>query len=293
VVVTNTLNALGGATIALFANSGVGEWKIQNCHEIREDRWDKLVEDLDEKNQRMCGIPKKPFKTFRDYIEYNWSVLMPGIFRGKTLHNISPLIDIKDYFRKDKWETFDLGNVMPSEVEPSVADVNELNMYIWTQARPKIFFDEKQSLQSLLEAYDNNKIDEYAKEHAYKLYIETRNMASQPWDSVMSTPAFILGLVENIEKAKEIVDAKPWEYWRELREKTIAKSMEVEEVIPIVKQLVEIAEEGLKKRGLGEEKYLKPLHERVEKEESPAMKNIKDFNEKGIEDYIKDRIIKI
>ncbi len=291
--VINTLNAISGITIALFANTGVGECSVQDYHEVREHRWDEAVRELPEESMKMRGIPSKPFKTLRDYFEYNFDIPFAGISREKTLHRVTSSINIGTFLREKKWNTFDVGNVCPGEVETTMRDLNELTMYIWTQCRFKIFFDEQQSLASFFDAYDSHNVDEFAQKNTTKLYVETRNMASQPWEEVMCTPAFMLGLVENISEAQKIVDSKSWEYWIELREKTIEKSLEVDEVIPFAEQLLAIAKQGLEKRGLGEEKYLEPLFTRLEKRESPAMRMRKDFQEKGIEGYIKERIIQL
>ena len=38
----------------------------------------------------------------------------------------------------------------------------------------------------------------------------------------------------------------------------------------LLRQIVDLAQDGLRERGLGEEKYLTPLYERIEKRECPA-----------------------
>lgn len=272
--VLNTFNAMGGITIALFANSGWGESRAQCCHEEREHRWSRWVDIGDPNVRRIAGIPPQPFGSFRDYLTYNWSILLPAVHRDKTLHIIDPAPTIASYLYGGKTVAFDVSAVVPSEVSPVMTDVNNCNQYIWIQARPKFFFDETRPLGELLAAYDagSDAVDEYAKQHLTKLYIETRNIACQPWNGIMAAPAFLLGLIENIEKAHAMIWQKPWEYWIALREKTICESLLVDEVIPLAEELIAIAEEGLKKRGLSEERYLDPLFERLKKRESSAMR---------------------
>ncbi|OGH69938.1 MAG: hypothetical protein A3C90_00445 [Candidatus Magasanikbacteria bacterium RIFCSPHIGHO2_02_FULL_51_14] len=291
--VINTFNAIAGVTIALFANSGVGEYQRQCCHEEREHRWNKWVGGWGPDREKIVGIPKKQFRNFRDYLEYNWTIELPSVFRGKTMHVIDPPPRVLDYLKGGSCAAFDVGNVEPSEVKPEMRDANDLNQYIWIQSRIKYFFDEKQNLRELLSAYDRDDVDKYARKHLTKLYVETRNIASQPWDAVLAAPAFLLGLIENIAEAKNVVDGKPWEYWRELREKTIKNSLEVDEVVPLAEQLVRISERGLQKRGFGEEKYLAPLFERLHKRESPAVRAIRDFEEMGVEKFIESRMIQV
>ena len=40
----------------------------------------------------------------------------------------------------------------------------------------------------------------------------------------------------------------------------------------LTKEILDLSEEGLKERGFGEEKYLKPLYERLEEGRNPAEK---------------------
>lgn len=293
--VLNTFNAMGGITIALFANSGWGESKAQCCHEEREHRWNRWVDVGDPNVRRIAGIPPKPFGSFRDYLLYNWSILLPAVHRDKTLHIIDPAPTIASYLYGGKTAAFDINAIIPSEVSPIMTDVNNCNQYIWIQARPKFFFDESQPLHDLLAAYDAgaDATDAYARQHLTKLYIETRNIACQPWSGSMAAPAFLLGLIEGIEKAQKVVARHPWQYWVDLRQKAIQKSLLVDEVIPLAKELLEISEQGLKKRALGEEQYLSPVFERLEKRESPSMRARLVAEKDGVEALIKTYIMEI
>jgi len=289
----NTMCALGGVTIALFANSSVFEHEIGEYHEEREYRWERMVKGYGDTVKRIQGIPEKPFTSFRDYLEYNWSILLPAGFRGKDLFNFKNPKTIVEYLRGGEQSAWNLTTSEPLSVVPDITDVNMFNMYLWIQARPKLYFKDSVTLKQVLEAYDTNDIDTLAKDNIANLYVENRNIAAQPWEDIMTAPAYCLGLLENIQKAKELVATKEWSYWVELRQKTTKSSMEVPEVIPFVEQVLEIAKEGLQKRGLGEEEYLEPLFKRLEKRESPAMKAIKDYNESGLESFIKSRTISL
>lgn len=289
--VLNSFNALGGVFIALFANSGVGEWKMQCCDEEREHRWNMWAKPL----PKISGIPERPFRNFRDYLTYNWTIPLPAIHRNKTLHVVEGNPSIIEYLRKRSWVTMDVGVGEPSRVSPSIEDVNLSNMYIWIQARPKFFFDESVPLRKLMRAYDAGPegVDAFAQKHLVKLYIETRDIACQPWPEIMAAPAFLLGLIENIRNVEPLVGSKPWSWWRALREQTIRKSFRVAAAHVIAKKLVDIAAEGLYMRGNGEEQYLAPLHERIAKKASPAQMARKDFQRLGIEKFFHARLIRL
>lgn len=291
--VLNTFNAIAPMTIALFANSGVGEMRIKDNHEEREWRWDKWFTNFPEA-QKISGIPKRPFNNFKEYLEYNWTILLPAVHRNKTIITIDdPIPQIIDYFQKKNWKAIDVGNTELTTVSPSMEDVNLSNMYIWIQARPKFYFDETQSFDEFMNVYHEGDLDSYARDHLTKLYIETRNIACQPWQDILAAPAFLLGLVENIHAAKRIADSQPWEYWRELRKRVYAQSLEVDEVVQYAQQLIDISEQGLKKRGRGEEKYIQVLRKRIAKRQSPAMKAIELFKEKGVDEFWKEFLIEL
>ena len=109
----------------------------------------------------------------------------------------------------------------------------------------------------------------------------------------MAAPALVLGIIENVEKAEALVASKDWQYWINLRDKTLANSMEVKEVLPLVEKVLDIAKEGLQNRGQGEEKYLDAMYDRLERQESPAMSSIKEFEADGIDAFVKKHTIKI
>ncbi len=288
--VINVFNALGGVFIALFANTGAGEWKLQEHHEEREWRWNQWLGTEPIENP-IAGIPPRPFASLKDYLTYNWSVPTRAVHRPGTLHSIEELPLIRDFLRKKKWKTMDLATATPSSVSPETEDVNALNMYIWIQSRLKLFFDATQPLEQLLEAYDSDSMDEYAARYLQKMYVETRNIACQPWGEIMAAPAFLLGLIENLDETENIARTKSWQDWIELREETIGQSMSVPGVSKVVSQCLDISTKGLQKRNLGEEKYLLPLYERIRKGESPAIRAQKLFQEEGVEGIIQENRI--
>ncbi len=58
-----------------------------------------------------------------------------------------------------------------------------------------------------------------------------------------------------------------------------------------VRDALRIAEEGLKNRGRGEEKFIEPIWERLERKESPGMKMRRVFETNGIERLLKELMI--
>lgn len=224
--VVNTFNALSPLFIALFANSGVGEWKIQNHLEEREWRWNEWLKDY----PKIRGIPENPFDSLEAYFEYNWSITLPAIHRHQdnTLHVIESNPKIIEYLQSNKeWLTIDVGQVTPSMIKPEIEDINQSLQYLWIQSRLKMEFDKNIMIDEILDHWKNKNLIRYMELHLNKLFIETRCIAQQPWDDVIAPSALLLGLIENIEEAIKLVEMKSWGEWRALRENALTHSMKL------------------------------------------------------------------
>ena len=64
-------------------------------------------------------------------------------------------------------------------------------------------------------------------------------------------------------------------------------------MIPLATQLLAIANKGLLARGQGEEAYLAPLFDRLERRQSPAMEAQEEFAKDGLETFIEKHIISL
>ena len=104
--------------------------------------------------------------------------------------------------------------------------------------------------------------------------LENRVNDQQPPDDIMVVSALTLGIMENLNEATALIDSYPWQYLREARLCAIRDGLMASvQGIPISEMsmnVLHIAKVGLKKRGLGEEKFLDPLWERLEEGICPA-----------------------
>lgn len=111
--------------------------------------------------------------------------------------------------------------------------------------------------------------------------IEIRHTCTQPLAEVFIPTAFYTGISENYQKAMALVN----DFWREnkitmsnseLRRKAVCQETIVsqEKVNNLIGSLVAISLEGLKKRNLGEEKYLGRLIDSENNMECPAKRQI-------------------
>ncbi len=288
----NMANALSPLFIALFANSGAGEYKIQEHHEQREHRWNLWMKG-EGRREKISGIAEHPFESFEDYFEYNWTIPLPAVHRGSTQYVIDSNPEILEYLESGKdWDALDVGPLIkPVKVRPEVQDINQSLQYIWIQARLKLEFENDFTIEEILTAWKNKKLRKFMEKYLNKLYLEARCIAQQPWEDIIAPAALILGLIENLEKADKLAKKRTWEQWRQLREQTLTASLETPGIEDDLARMLDIAEKGLKKRKFGEEKYLKCLWERLEKKQSPAIKAIKIFRSRGPEGLLKEVLI--
>lgn len=107
--------------------------------------------------------------------------------------------------------------------------------------------------------------------------LEIRSDCAQPFNDAFAPAAFNLGILYNMEKAGDFVD----EFLKEnkidltnslLREKAVKgeKIADEEAVYMLLDNMLSICEEGLLKRGKGEEKLLLPLYDRVARGSTPG-----------------------
>lgn len=116
--------------------------------------------------------------------------------------------------------------------------------------------------------------------------IEVRPAGLQPWNDMVTVPAFMMGVMENLDEIETFIKDFRWDTLRELRIQTASKGFEVDfEGKPLdqfLHQLLELIEKGLKSRGKGEEKYLGALFDRVINKKSPADYNLEYFKKGGM-----------
>lgn len=126
--------------------------------------------------------------------------------------------------------------------------------------------------------------------------IEVRPACQQPQDEPLAANALILGWVESLPRLaayfREAFANNPWDTMRAYRRAVVQDGLKAIEPAPnFLRDLVRISEEGLKQRRRGEEKFMAPLWERLERRESPGARSRKIFLREGIEGLLKQIVI--
>ena len=128
--------------------------------------------------------------------------------------------------------------------------------------------------------------------------IEYRSSCCQPFADAMSVAAFHIGLSEDVEKVIAVMKKDtvlyhhgytPGELRKLMNGRTLPEFIDRQKLIRLITAILDIADERLKKRGFGEERFLAALYERAVHLESPALRMVEGLeagNDMG--DYIRD-----
>lgn len=126
--------------------------------------------------------------------------------------------------------------------------------------------------------------------------IEVRPACQQPRDAPLAANALILGWVESLPQLaayfRGAFGDHAWQVMRTYRRAVVRDGLHAREPVEnFVRDVVRIAEEGLTKRGRGEEKFIAPMWERLERKESPGIRAKRIFQRKGIEGLLEEIVI--
>ena len=127
--------------------------------------------------------------------------------------------------------------------------------------------------------------------------VEFRSACCQPISDVMTVAAFHIGLLDKTDELMELIKNDRSLYNNgynavELRRRLVCRVkpafIDIDGLYALAEQILDLCRQGLIERGYGEEIYLSPLYERVEKRTNPAQTMLTEL-ESGI--HI-DKIIK-
>lgn len=261
VTAVNVLNGFSGAQIALTANSNIWKGAIDPDYKcVSEKLWDWWMAD-----KSRIGVPQKPFKNLEDYIETVSSFKPVFVTReGKPLL-LNQYRSFAEYYHDEQAIGFDLeGKKIP--LTPVSEDFDLHCTCYWYNARISHYFT-----------------------------VENRVNDQQPPDDLMTVPALTLGLTSLMGECLEEISANDWRMLRLAREAAcrngisgIAGNIGLREQ---ASKMLDLAREGLIKRGRGEERYLEPLDRRIRQKFCPADRAARLFNDGGIEKLVQNTML--
>ena len=232
--VINAFTQLEAAKAYLFANSQFSgaEWDTLISRDIF---WEDSMHGIYPEN---VGVNAKLFKDEDDFFDYlDHSAIFTAERDGETYY-FSP-IRTRDYLDTDEITAYTL-NGKETLLVPQEKDFQTHRSY---------------QFQDL----------------TTRGTVEFRSVCTQPLDRTFSSTAFHLGLLVNLDKLETYLETAPFfesfgRDYKSLRRQFSKKQLSDEETAGIVqfsKDLLAIAEQGLKIRGQQEMTYLEPLKEKL------------------------------
>lgn len=259
----NTFTKLEPFKSLILGNSLWGENAEILCS--RDNFWRNSLHGLNRHNVDMYNVR---FDTTDEIVRYIKSMSLYCVEREGKYINFPPMI-LSKYFSSDrvKGEYFDGNEYREITFHPEISDLQYLRSFKFEDL-------------------------------TFRGTVEFRSVCEQPVGEIMASGALHAGLMENVEAFSELLEKDTSIYHNgynasELRRMfNRRKKTDIFDWKKVSSQLVsivELAEDGLKKRGYGEEHFIKPLYPRAEKLLSPGRQMAEGMeNGKSLEDYIEE-----
>ena len=248
----------------LFSNSVLfGEDDHKACY--RDDLWEYSTHGV---NPHNIGMYDVDFNDIDDLCAYLESLNIYCVMRDGAYINFESM-NLMDYFARDyvKGEIYDNGIYREIEIKPCLSDIKYL--------RPFKFIN-----------------------LTFRGTVEFRSVCTQPIKDSMTVAAFHLGLKDRLNELEDLINNDNVIYHKgytasELRKllvySEIPSFIDKKELCLLSKDILDIARDGLEERGIGEEKFLKPLYSRVKKHTNPGKEIIASIRDgANIEKLIKE-----
>ena len=249
----------------LFSNSVLfGEDNTLTC--FRDILWEYSTHGV---NPHNIGGYDVDFKDLDDLQAYFESLNIYCVMRDGAYINF-PSINLLDYYSREfvSGEIYCKGKYRKIDIRPCLEDINYL--------RPFKFIN-----------------------LTFRGTIEFRSICTQPIRDSMCVAAFHLGLKDKLDEMDEIIKNDDVIYHKgytasELRklfiQRDIPSFIDKNDLCRLTREIVDLASDGLKERGIGEEIFIKTLYGRIKNHTNPGKSFINSINngvrlEKIIEDY--------
>lgn len=261
----NTFTKIEPIKALLFSNSVLmDENKHLTC--FRDALWEYSTHGI---NPHNIGMYDVDFEDIDDILNYLETLNIYCVMRDGAYINFET-INLLEYFNKDsiKGDIYDKKGYRQIEIKPNINDIDYLRAFKFINL-------------------------------TFRGTVEFRSVCTQPISDTMSVAAFHLGLKEKIDELDEFISKDRVIFHKgytasELRklliQDEIPSFINKKELCELTNNILNIAKDGLNKRGLGEEIFLKPLYNRVKYHTNPGKEMIKSLHdgikiEKIIKDY--------
>lgn len=247
----NVMNRLEPLKAILFSNSVLTDYDpgLLCC---RDMFWEKSTHGINPKN---IGMYDREFKAADDILGYIADTSIYCVERGEKYINFNP-INIVEYLQSDavQGEYYENGVYHQITVKPQIEDLAYLRTFKFEDL-------------------------------TFRGTIEYRSACTQPIRDAMALPAFHIGLAQKLDPLDELLkndtviyghDLSPAVLRELLVRRTLPDFVDADRLYGLLREIVGLAEEGLRGRGYAEEKFLSPLYDRIDRRECPAERLLRE-----------------
>jgi len=259
VPLVNVFNGFAGPQIALTANSTVWRGRVDPDYAcVTEKFWDWWVPE-----EGRVGLPLEPFKDIGDYARQITRLRPVFVKREGEPVLIQDYETFEHYYAQEQAVGTSLEDRRVA-VTPRPADIDLHCTCCWHPTR----------------------ITRYGT-------VEVRPNDQQPPGALPAIAALTLGLTESLQESHEELGGLRWEDLRAARDSAcrlaLSGKVGLRPIDGLAARMLELARLGLQGRGLGEERFLGPLEERLRSGRPPAADAAGLFEDGGAEKLVKVR----
>ena len=226
--------------------------------------WERSMQGY---NPHNIGMFEYELKDIHDLVEYIKSTSIYCTMRDGKYVNFTP-VPITDYLKLDSvhGEYYDGSKYVEVDIVPDIDDLEHLRTFKFEDL-------------------------------TYRGTIEFRSSCTQPICDSMCVAAFHIGLLERVSELSGLLSGdtsiyshgySAAELQRILSKRALPDFIDKARLSDMLVRILELAESGLRQRGMGEEVFLAPLYERARTLKNPSAVMVEGLEQgKNIEDYIK------
>lgn len=287
----SVFNRLNPFFVALFANGPLFNEKPVGALEGRNVLWMKeLHTSTIPYDSNIYGMYPNEYGSIFDYLDFVLD--MPFYFghRGGNHHGgisfrlADSAVTLRE-FVYSKGTPAQWGHGGEFMAEPTLDDFAVLQNFTFLHARLKFFYRNDVKLPEVLDALKKRSESAFLKCFR-KFCVEIRTASSPTKQELSTAPALYLGIQNNLEKTAALVGTYSYDFlgrlYNEAEKKGLGTKLDGVNIAEVCRELIAVAEEGLKQRGFGEEKYLEPLKACVAKRKNPAQELLKIWKKDGL-----------
>ena len=292
------LNALSPVINTLFANGPLLNGTPNGSFMGRDMMWMKmLLESKQSYDRRIYGMyPREVCReeekgvhhfSIRKYLQF--ILRMPfyfGFRDGDAFWLRNEQMTGEEFFSSNSEVPIVSYSRSVLSVIPTEDDFDQVQRFTFPYSRFKFRLADGATVADVMGAYIRGD-DKEIFSCFQNIFVEFRGVGTQRQNEVSCAPALVLGIQENLARAEEIVSRYPYSVFTRLYQQSAKYGLQAKadgvRLVDLAREVLSVAEEGLRRRGYGEEVFLEPVISRIATIRTPAEEIISAWRQGGMD----------